>query len=286
MDEVFGPENFVSEVTFKKTGGQSSRTLANVADYILWFAKDGRAVKYRELFETKRPGQEGATQYTWIEDGDKRRSLRAGEEPSSNARLFQPYPLTSDGPASEPQPFEWREATYQPSRGSHWKVPVRGLGQVAIADRLIAQGKTLRFVNYLDDYPVTPRTNIWTDTQTSGFGADRVYVVQTLPRVVERCMLMCTDPGELVLDPTCGSGTTAFVAEQWGRRWITIDTSRVALALARQRLMGAKYPMYLLADSDNGKFKEAEVSQQPRVGGASTNDIRHGFVYERSSTSP
>ncbi|WP_068324895.1 site-specific DNA-methyltransferase [Janibacter terrae] len=281
MDEVFGPENFVSEVTFKKTGGQSSRTLANVADYILWFAKDGRAVKYRELFETKRPGQEGATQYTWIEDGDKRRSLRAGEEPSSNARLFQPYPLTSDGPASEPQPFEWREATYQPSRGSHWKVPVRGLGQVAIADRLIAQGKTLRFVNYLDDYPVTPRTNIWTDTQTSGFGADRVYVVQTLPRVVERCMLMCTDPGELVLDPTCGSGTTAFVAEQWGRRWITIDTSRVALALARQRLMGAKYPMYLLADSDNGKFKEAEVSQQPRVGGASTNDIRHGFVYER-----
>ena len=139
----------------------------------------------------------------------------------------------------------------------------------------MAQGKTLRFVNYLDDYPVTPKINIWTDTQTSGFGGDRWYVVQTHRMVIERCTLMTTDPGDLVLDPTCGSGTTAFVAEQWGRRWITIDTSRVALALARQRIMGAKYPYYVKADTDEGRKLEG-------LPHATTHgDLGRGFVYEK-----
>ena len=140
----------------------------------------------------------------------------------------------------------------------------------------------MSYVRYFDDFPAFPITNNWPDIGGVQSRADpKVYVVQTATSAIQRCMLMCTDPGDLVLDPTCGSGTTAYVAEQWGRRWITVDTSRVALALARQRIMGAKYPMYLLADSDKGKVKEAEVRGQPRAGGASTNDIRHGFVYER-----
>jgi adenine-specific DNA-methyltransferase len=155
--------------------------------------------------------------------------------------------------------------------------------------RLVVAGRVnvssrggLGYRRFLDDFAAFPVSNVWTDTLGQNqFGGDKTYVVQTANRVSERCMLMCTDPGDLVLDPTCGSGTTAFVAEQWGRRWITIDTSRVALALARQRLMGAKYPMYLLADSDKGKQKQADISGHPRAGGLSTNDIRHGFVYER-----
>ena len=145
----------------------------------------------------------------------------------------------------------------------------------------MAIGNTLRMVNYLDDYPVTPYTNLWNDTQTSGFAADRVYVVQTLPAVIQRCMLMTTDPGDLVLDPTCGSGTTAYVAEQWGRRWITCDTSRVALALARTRLMAARYPWYLLADSEDGAKKEAEITGQFAPVYKYAGDIHRGFVYKR-----
>ncbi|HEY9565249.1 MAG TPA: DNA methyltransferase [Nocardioides sp.] len=149
------------------------------------------------------------------------------------------------------------------------------------ADRLHIIGNTLTYLRYLDDFSVFPRNNLWDDTVTSGFGDAKVYVVQTNPRIVERCMLMCTDPGDLVLDPTCGSGTTAFVAEQWGRRWITIDTSRVALALARQRLMGARFPYYLLADSAEGRAKESALSATPLPPATPTGDIRHGFVYER-----
>ena len=282
MDEVFGPSNFVSQISFKKTGGQSSSRLSNVADYILWYGKSDR-VKYRDLFDKKIPGEEGATQYRWVEEpSGARRSLKATEDIQDVVgRLFQPYPLTSDGPASSPQPFEWNGVTYLPSAGSHWKVTVDGLKTVEQAGRLIAQGKTLRYVNYLDDYPVAPKSNIWTDTQTSGFGADRLYVVQTHQKVIERCILMATDPGDLVVDPTCGSGTTAFVSEQWGRRWIMIDTSRVALALARQRVMSGRFPWYLLADTAEGHAKEQSLTTTPLPRQAFTSDIRQGFVYER-----
>lgn len=276
LDEVFGSENFLSQIVFKKTGGQSSGTLANVLDHLIWYGKS-KGIKYHALYEDRTPGAEGSTQYTWIEESDgTRRSLKSSENPSKVAgRLFQPYPLTSDGAASTPQPFVWHGTEYLPSAGSHWKTPPASLRQVAVADRLIAQGKTLRFINYLDDYPVTPKINIWTDTQTSGFAGDRWYVVQTHRTVIERCVLMTTDPGDLILDPTCGSGTTAFVAEQWGRRWITIDTSRVALALTRQRIMGAKYPYYTLADSDEGRKAE---SLPPAT---TAGDLRQGFVYKR-----
>lgn len=287
MDEVFGEDNFVSQIAFKKTGGQSSGALANVTDFILWFAKSAKAMKYRQLYDEKRPGDEGATNYTWIETiQGERRPLNAkekrGESPiPDSARIMQPYPMFSDGPSARDKPFIWRGQSFEPSSNSHWKTHGAGLAVVSRADRFVAQGKTLRFVNYLDDYNVTPLLNIWIDTQTSGFGADRLYVVQTLPKVVERCVLMVTDSGDLVLDPTCGSGTTAYVAEHWGRRWITIDTSRVAIALARSRLMGARYPYYLLADSPEGQRKEAEITRTPPKSAPTHGSIRQGFVYDR-----
>jgi len=287
MDEVFGDGNCVATITFKKTGGQSSAQIAAVSDYILFFAKDIRNCKFRSLFVQKSPGDEGATNYSWIEEENgSRRPLTASEKSSDapkpvGARIMQPYPMFSDGPSARDLPFEWRGTRYSPSSNAHWKTHLAGLQKIARCDRFVAQGKTLRFVNYLEDYSVTPIINLWTDTQISGFGSDRIYVVQTLPKVIERCILMSSDPGDLVLDPTCGSGTTAYVAEQWGRRWITIDTSRVALALARARIMGARYPFYLLADSRDGQLKEAEVTRTLPSSQPTRSDIRQGFVYER-----
>ena len=149
------------------------------------------------------------------------------------------------------------------------------------AHRLLPVGNTLTYKRYHDDFPVRGLTNFWRDTIQSTFATEKIYVVQTYTKVVQRCLMMTTDPGDLVLDPTCGSGTTAYVAEQWGRRWITIDSSRVALALARQRLMGARFPWYLLADSTEGRAKESQLSRTPLPPGQATDDIRHGFVYER-----
>jgi adenine-specific DNA-methyltransferase len=287
LDEVFGDSNCVATITFKKTGGQSSSQIAAVSDYILFYAKDAHNCKFRPLFAAKTPGDEGATNYAWIEDANRiRRPLtsaeKLGESPIPfGAKIMQPYPMFSDGPSARDIPFEWRRISYSPSSNAHWKTHADGLKKVDRADRFVAQGKTLRFVNYLEDYSVTPLINLWTDTQISGFGSDRIYVVQTLPKVIERCVLMASDPGDLVLDPTCGSGTTAIVAEQWGRRWITIDTSRVALALARARIMGARYPYYLLADSRDGQLKEAEVTRTAPSSQPVHGNIRHGFVYER-----
>lgn len=286
LDEIFGDENFISEITFKKTGGQSSTAIANVTDIILWYAKESKSLKSRALYFAKRPGDEGATNYAWIDEGGLRRPLRKpekeGREPvPEEAAIMQPYPMFSDGPSSRDRPFKWRGSEYTPSKNAHWKTHAEGLNRLALADRLLVQGKTLRFVNYLSDYPVSPILNLWTDTQISGFGADRIYVVQTLPKVVERCILMATDPGDLVIDPTCGSGTTATVAEQWGRRWITMDTSRVSLALARSRIMGSRYPFYLLSDSSEGLAKEAELSRAPPASQPTHRNIQRGFVCER-----
>jgi len=287
MDEVFGESNFVSMLVFKKTGGQSSSAIANVNDFIVWYARDRSRLKSRPLYTKKVPGEEGATNYEWVEEASgRRRPMNASEKSGAaplptDCKIMQPYPMFSDGPSQRDRPLTWRNNEFKPSSNSHWKTHGDGLQRVAKADRFVAQGKTLRFVNYLSDYDVTPLLNIWTDTQTSGFGADRVYIVQTLPKVIERCILMASDPGDLVFDPTCGSGTTAYVAEQWGRRWITVDTSRVALALARTRLMAARYPWYLLADSREGRAKEGALSQRILADSPVQNDIRQGFVYER-----
>ena len=289
LDEVFGDENFCAIINFKKTGGQSASIVASVFDALLWYSKKKLNVKYRPLYFRKRPGEEGATNYDWIEEkGFIRRKLSKKElqdlrvQGGNDNIVLQAYPMFSDGKSKTDKPFKWRGRLYQPSSSSHWKTTADGLVRLGKSDRLLSQGKTLRFVNYLADYPVTPIVNIWNDTQISGYNEKRVYVVQTLPLVIERCILMATDPGDLVIDPTCGSGSTAYVAEQWGRRWITIDTSRVALALARARIMGARYPYYILADSKDGQIQESEVTRTPPSEAATGGDIRQGFVYERA----
>jgi adenine-specific DNA-methyltransferase len=289
MDEVFGSENFCSLISFRTTSGAGSfaggtNVLASTNDYIVWYAFDLQSIKYRQLFRAKELGGAGAGQYTWAEAEDGlRRSLGHVSQGTPSDRIFQPTAMTSQTTRvgqTTVFPIEVEGRVYNPSKGG-WKTNRDGMKRLVDARRLMGIGQTLRYVRYLDDFPAFPYTNSWEDTVTSGFSDPKTYVVQTHTRVIERCMLMCTDPGDLVLDPTCGSGTTAYVAEQWGRRWITIDTSRVALALARQRVMGAKFPYYLLADSTDGRAKEQALTAKPLPQGVVTDDIRHGFVYER-----
>ena len=270
---------------FQENRGQSASIISSVFDVILWYAKNKMQVKYRPLYVPKFPGEEGATNFDWVEEGGFiRRKLGKNEledlriKGASGRVVLQPYPMFSDGKSQTDKPYQWRDSIYKPSASSHWKTTGDGIQRLEKADRLLAQGKTLRFVNYLTDYPVTPIINSWNDTQISGYNEKRVYVVQTLPLVVERCILMSTAPGDLVLNPTCGSGTTAYVAEQWGRRWITIDTSRVALALARVRLMGARYPYYLLADSPRAS------SKRPRSRAAPHQACPHAATSARASS--
>jgi adenine-specific DNA-methyltransferase len=285
LDEVFGEDACVALIPFAKTGGQTAETLGEVCDYLLWYGKNREHVKYRQPFTPKSRGGTGSGEYSWVEPrpGERRRASRAeSDDPSllpEAVRFFIPDNLTSNRPPGDfPVEFQGRQQT--PRKG-YWKTSSGGMTRLVKADRMIRQGDTLRYVRFFEDFPVSPISNMWIDTAARGWGEDKVYVVQTGTRIIERCMLMATDPGDLVLDPTCGSGTTATVAEQWGRRWITIDTSRVALALARARIMGARYPFYLLADSKEGQEKEAEVSGRARSSQPAHGNVRHGFVYER-----
>ena len=295
MDEVFGAENFLSSITVAKTAGATSDYLAGVADVVLWAARNKERAKYRALFQIKEIGGLGGGQYGSVQDSPfNRRRLTREElsEPNTleqKARVFRLDNITSqsvgrdkgEGAASW-FPVSLNGRILRPSEKVRWKTNQAGMSRLAQAGRLEPVGNTLTYVRFLDDFRVFARNNLWTDTGISGFGDDKLYVVQTLTKIVERCMLMVTDPGDLVLDPTCGSGTTATVAEQWGRRWITIDTSRVALALARTRLMAAKYPYYLLADSREGRAKEQAVSGRVQPDTPTHGDVRHGFVYERA----
>ena len=287
MDEVFGEDNCVALIQFKKTGGFEAGSIPSICDFVVWYAKTNPSLKYRPLFEKKLYGEGSGERYKScllpsLESVPSSRFINdeGNLQMPEGARLFLGGPLTSDGAPSNPFPFDFEGATFNHKPNQHWKTTIEGLTRVGKAGRLF---RTKEFINYrlfLDDFAATPMTNMWTDTMGTA-ERDKIYVVQTVTRIIERCILMATDPGDLVLDPTCGSGTTAYVAEQWGRRWITVDTSRVALALARVRVMGARYPFYLLADSREGQFKEAEVtgitpSSQPVHG-----NIRHGFVYQR-----
>ena len=276
MDEVFGDKNFVSEISFAKTTGFSGRYLSNVSDLILWYARDVSRLKYRALNRPKEPGEPGATAYRPLSQ------LPGKFSEFDRTRLGTSDQLTSQGASGTSlQVFLHQGRTFIPPAGLHWKATVPGMERLDKSGRVFLVGNTLRYLRFLDDFRVAAFTNNWTDTGIAGFAADKVFVVQTLPKVIERCVLMTTDPGDLVLDPTCGSGTTAFVAEQWGRRWMTIDTSRVALALARARIMGARYPYYLLSDSIEGRAKEAEVTRTHPSDAPCYGDIRQGFVYER-----
>lgn len=267
MDEVFGSENFCSLIGFKKTTGSSTSLLASVNDFVLWYAKDRDRVKYRQLFGEKVPGESGATQYTWAEmpDGTRKDFGTADnlKDAPKDSRIFVHDNLTSQRPAQgeDVRDFVFEGKTFSPGKGT-FKTDHNGLKKLAKARRLMALGNTLRYVRYFDDFPLFPLPNHWEDTVTSGFSEAKVYVVQTNPTAIQRCILMTTDPGDLVLDPTCGSGTTAYIAEQWGRRWITIDTSRIALNIAKTRLMTATFPYYKLYDEQG-------------------EDIRQGFVYKK-----
>jgi adenine-specific DNA-methyltransferase len=288
MDEVFGDENFVSQIIFEKTSSTSTKELASISDHIIWFAKNRPCFKYRSVYRMKVLGDIGTTQYVWLDDrGGFDRRLNS-EELSGNAvtldhnRVFACDNLTSQRPAqgSDVTAFEYNGSVFSPGKGT-FKTDTVGLNHLARGGRLRPIGKSLMYRRFLADFPVVPIANYWNDVKMTGFSEDKTYIVQTGQKVIERCIMMATDPGDLILDPTCGSGTSAYVAEQRGRRWITIDTSRVALALARARIMGAKYPYYLLADSPEGQAKEAEVTNTFPSSKPTHNDIRHGFVYER-----
>jgi adenine-specific DNA-methyltransferase len=268
LDEVFGRANAVSTIPFSKsssTNSPSARTLAlpTTVDYLVWYARSLEHLKYRPLHKDKAEGQSTAQAYN--------RGTKA-----------LPYTV-SDLTAQKPTTvydYEYEGRSYSPlPRG--WRTTKVGMERVARAGRIERIGRTLRYRQYLADKPVSTLNNLWADTGIAGFASDKRYVVETSDKVVQRCVLMTTDPGDLVLDPTCGSGTTAKVAEQWGRRWITIDTSRVALALARARIMGARYAYYLLADTNEGRQKDAELAGVPYVPKSVGASVRQGFVYER-----
>ena len=313
MDEVFGENNLVSQIAFRTTTGRAGDYLAASSNYLLWFARDREKCKYRPAFQDKSAGSSTEQVYSLIRFNDgtvSRMTPAQRREPSTlpaEVRQFRPDNLTSSRPAGDGDTrlFRFQSRAYTPGKGT-FKTDESGLSRLAKSQRLWPTlNGTIQYVRYLDDFPVIPFANIWTDTGTGSFTDDKVYVVQTGTKVIERCILMTTDPGDLVLDPTCGSGTTAYVAEQWGRRWITLDTSRVALALARARIMGARYPFYLLADSPEGKRKEMEIvgrvsdsvtrqsapQPEPQTSGyaaltrptamAAQGNVRHGFVYER-----
>ena len=287
MDEVFGEENFISLVTFFKSGSQTSSLLPSASDYILWYARSRSHAKTRPAWYPKLEGKSAADVYRHVllPDGTRRNLTKAERLDASlvpeRGRIYRLSGMTSaSGGSTTSFAYTLRGHTAKPPRGG-WRTNAQGMDRLARADMLTPSGSTIAHYKYIDDFPLSPHTDIWMDTGTGSFTDPKVYVVQTGTKVLERCLLMATDPGDLVLDPTCGSGTTAYVAEQWGRRWITIDTSRVALALARARIMGARYPYYLLADSEDGKQKEAEITRTPLVSSPSHGDVRHGFVYER-----
>ncbi|ROZ76153.1 site-specific DNA-methyltransferase [Ramlibacter sp. WS9] len=294
MDEVFGDDNCAALVTIEKTSSQTQDYLSPVTDYVLWYAKNKGGMKFRDAWISKSREQAGFAEYSRVQLPTlERRPMTREEKIDAGAigddlRVYRQDNITSqslgrekgEGAASWfPVAVDGRE--FRPSITSRWKTNESGMMRLAYAKRLEARGTSLSYVRFINDFPAVAVNNIWGDVKFSSRAEEKTYIVQTSARTVQRCLLMCTDPGDLVLDPTCGSGTTAYVAEQWGRRWITIDTSRVALTLARARIMGARYPYYLLADSRDGQIKEAEVARTVPSSAPTRGNVRQGFVNER-----
>jgi adenine-specific DNA-methyltransferase len=294
LDEVLGEDNFIAQIATKTSGGSTGIFLPGVIDFVLWYAKDAERTKFRPLFGSKELGDPGAEKYSRVRLPDlSTRSLTAEERSSGSVgedwRVYRQDNLTSqsvgrdkgEGAASWfAVKLEGKEI--RPSIKVRWKTNEQGMLRLIRAARVEVTGNSLAYVRYLSDFSASDMHNAWTDLGGVQSRSDpKVYVVQTPTSLIQRCVLMATDPGDLVLDPTCGSGTTATVAEQWGRRWITIDTSRVALALARARVMSARYPYYLLADSKEGQKKQADVTRSAPSSQPTHGNIRHGFIYER-----
>ena len=282
MDETFGEDNFVAQISFAKTGGYATNFLTGVCDYILWYAKERSMVKFRRPFIEKKIGGIGASKYNKLLEVDGAVRTLTSEERNNpslipkGARVWRNDNLTSQGNPNFA--FTHKGRTFDGT----YKTTAVGMSRLAKSSRIDVARGSFGYVRFIDDFNVFPATAAWMDIGGVQSRSDpKVYVVQTATEAVKRCVLMSSDPGDLVLDPTCGAGTTAFVAEQWGRRWITIDTSRVALALARARIMGARFPFYLLADSHEGQCLTAEIERRTPSESPTFGDIRQGFVYER-----
>ncbi len=280
MDEVFGAENFVAVIAFRTAGSFATNEISRNTDYLLWYAKDRDHVKYRPLYVQRTLAEDVGQRYTRIEllDGTRRMLTSAERENSSviplGSKVYRHDNLTSQGVSPNTTvEFDFQGKRFHPGKSSHWKTSVEGLRRLEAVKRLAAPTpNSLAYVRYLDDFGFTEVANVWIDTQTGAFTDEKIYAVQTNTKVIQRCLLMTTDPGDLVLDPTCGSGTTAYVAEQWGRRWITADTSRVPLALARQRLLTATFPWYELKNQQRGPaggftYKRKQNKKGEEVGG-------------------
>jgi adenine-specific DNA-methyltransferase len=273
MDEIFGAKNFLSMIVVEKTSSATSEALSSICDYLLWYARDISRIKSRKLFRPKILGKEGTSQYVWVESPDGQIERRITKEESehldqipSGWRVFACSDITSQRPAQDGdvRGYSYNGVEFAPGKGT-FKTDKSGLDALAAARRLKPIGKSLMYKRYLMDFVVSPIANVWDDTKMTGFTEDKLYVVQTAAKTVERALLMATDPGDLLLDPTCGSGTTAFVAERWGRRWITCDTSRVATTLAKQRLMGATFDYYKLAHPNEGVGSGFEYKKVPHI---------------------
>ncbi|MBE9570503.1 MAG: site-specific DNA-methyltransferase, partial [Proteobacteria bacterium] len=285
MDEVFGSDNVISQIPFrKKTMPLGAKHLEGMFDYLLWYAKDVDQLKYRQLYLSQ--DVSGDFHWGWHEEEAGIRLKMTAKQITNhsllpkNSRIFRLVPLwPASFSAKDVYPVDFRGKTYNPPKGLCWITGQEGIGRLVAANRIEPEGVgNLRYIYFFKDYDLKKLVSMWEDTTGA---RDQKYVVETAIKVIGRCILMTTDPGDLVLDPTCGSGTTAYVAEQWGRRWITIDTSRVALALARTRLMAAKYPYYYLADSPEGIKKEAKITGKMPPEYKTQNDIKKGFVYKR-----
>ena len=287
MEEVLGEDNFISQIAFVKTMGQTDKALSNNSDFLLWFAKNRAAMKHRPSLEPREPFENPEERYIFVEPRlgemhDLSVAQKTGRAPIPSGRILKlQVPFSQTGTDTSRFPVQCCGRHFVPPGTRGWSTSPFGMSRLGRAGYLHVQGNGLWWKSYRDLFPYRRRSNYWSDTRIQAFLEERVYVVQTSTSAIRNCVLMTTDPGDLVLDPTCGSGTTAYVAEQWGRRWITIDTSRVALALARARVMGARYPYYLLADSREGQIKEAEVARSTPSSQPTRGDIRHGFVYER-----
>jgi len=288
LDEVFGQSNFIATVVWKKASPETA-TIRNAFNYLLWCARDRDQVKVRKLFRPRRLS-DGTTDDAkklalWGDFPDAtERPLTTLEKRGETSlppetRVFRMDKIVDQGTRDRVFTIEVQGEQLDPPPGFQWRGDEHEMHRLVLADRVRRTKDGVGYRLFLEDYDAVEITNLWEDT--AGKTPDMVYIVQTNAKIIERCMLMTTDPGDLVLDPTCGSGTTAYVAEQWGRRWITVDTSRVALALARQRLMGARFPYYLLADSTLGRNKESQLAGERLPPAEVGNDIRHGFVYER-----
>ncbi len=291
MDEVFGDGNSVAQIIFSKTSSATAGNLATVNDTILWYARVKEKVKFRTLFLPKPfPIGDPFSKYDQLELKDfMRRAMFPAEKNGlqilpDGSRIFRLSGIDSQtGTENTRFPIRFEGENFTPSGTRGWSSSETGMRRVALAGRMRRSSSIINYIRFFEDHPYQAIHNVWMDIggAVQSRSDPKVYVVQTGTAPIQRCLLMATDPGDLVLDPTCGSGTTAFVAEQWGRRWITIDTSRVALALARARIMGARYPYYLLADSPDGQQKEAEVTGTVPSSQQTLGNLRHGFVYER-----